>query len=151
LLAEAAVHHNTFPGRGAAIRMLGVLRRGSPAVLDALLHALLDVPGNRQAALDAIASLRDVDSALIERLETTLLGPSASAAWAAAQLLAVFGQDARVPPSVRARIIDSLARAIRDPRSRRTVHFSFVDSAIPDMPKLDDVCVDALHRIYRLI
>jgi hypothetical protein len=52
--------------------------------------------------------------------------------------------------SVDRSLVDNLAEAVQDPKSERTVHFSFVDVAIPQLPELDDVFIDALRKIYRL-
>ncbi|MGW0778848.1 hypothetical protein ACWD01_35735 [Streptomyces sp. NPDC002835] len=149
-LADATMYFNGFPGREAAARLLGVLRYGSRPVLRALEHALRDVAQVRSGAQRAIAALRNIEETLVDDLAATLTGPSTIAAWSAAQLLAAIGQKADIPDTLRARIIDLLATAARDPRSRRTVHFSYVSAPIPDLPALDDVLTEALRRVYRL-
>jgi hypothetical protein len=150
LLADATTHHNGYDGREAAVRMIGVLRHGSRPVLDALRRSLHDVYQVRNAALQAIPRLRNVDQDMVDDLKTALYDRSATVAWAAAQLLATIGESAATPARRRADIISSLAAATRDERSRRTVHFSFVDASIPNMPDLDDTFAEALRRVYRL-
>jgi hypothetical protein len=137
-----------FPAREGAARMLGILRLGSEAVLNALLNALSDVQVVRLAAIDAIPQLRGIDQAVVDRLIRGLHDPSATRAWAAAQLLAAIARSHTLPDGLRARIIDALAGAVADPRSHRTIHFAHTVAAIPEMPQLDDTFADALRMVY---
>ncbi|MEV6690175.1 hypothetical protein AB0M35_01680 [Micromonospora sp. NPDC051196] len=149
LLADTLRYHWSFPGRQAAARMLGVLRRGSDIGLSALLAALNDVSPVQGAAMEAIPLLRHLDHRVVADLVDSLHHPSSTTAWAAAQLLATIGQATNLPDQIRARIIDALADALRDPRSHRTVHFAYTSAAIPDMPELDDTFAEALRDVYR--
>ena len=150
-LAEVGLHHDSWPGRAAAARLLGVLRYGSPVVFRALQQMLRDTSVDvRKAAHQAILQLRSVDLGLINDLGGALSGQSVTVAWAAAQLLGEIGENIRTPKTARDAIIAALAAAVEDPRSRRAVHFAFADTALPEMPELDDVCTETLRRVYRL-
>ncbi len=149
LLAMATQYHNGFPGRRGAAKLLGVLRHGSAPVLRSLQQALLDVPQVREAALESIPQLRNVDQAVVDQLIAALSGRSAIAAWAAAQLLTIIGQNASTPFGQRQRIIGALVSAIQDPSSRRSVFFAFTQAAIPEMPSLDDIFAESIQKIYR--
>jgi hypothetical protein len=149
LLARAVRYHNTWTGRAAAMRLLGFLQRGSEATLDALKAALRDEYTVQRAALDAAPRLRQVDSTILPDLLEMLYHESAVTAYATAQLLATLGQSEKTRPETRRRIIDALSAAARDPRSHRTVYFSFVDARIPDMPQLDDSFAAALRKVCR--
>jgi hypothetical protein len=149
LLARAVRFHNTWTGRAAAMRLLGFLQQGSEATLDALKAALRDIHQVQLAALDAAPRLRRIDSTILPDLLEMLYDESAVAAYAAAQLLATLGRSEKTRPETRLAIIDALSAAARDPRSHRTVYFSFVDARIPDMPQLDDSFAAALRRVCR--
>ncbi|MFD4276263.1 hypothetical protein R2B67_33635 [Streptomyces cyaneofuscatus] len=149
-LADALMYHNSFPGRAAAAELLGVLRAGSSPTLRALESGLRDVTAVRSAALRAYGALRLVDEDLVDDLATALTGPSSVTAWAAARLLSIIGERASTPARVRDRIIDLLADTARDPRSRRTVYFSYMATPIPLLPELDDAVVEALQRVFRI-
>jgi hypothetical protein len=149
LLARAVRFHNTWTGRAAAMRLLGFLQRGSEATLDALKAALRDVHYVQRAALEAAPRLRQVDSTILPDLLEMLYDESAVTAYATAQLLATLGQSEKTRPETRRTIIDALSAAARDSRSHRTVYFSFVDAAIPDMPQLDDSFAAALRKVSR--
>jgi hypothetical protein len=150
-LAEIGLHHDSYPGRAAAARLLGVLRYGSPVVFRTLQQMLHDTAVDvRKAAHQAILQLRSVDLGLIDDLGRALLGESATVAWAAAQLLGEIGENIRTPKPARDAIIAALTAAVEHPGSRRAVHFAFADAALPDMPELDDVCTETLRRVYRL-
>ena len=151
LLADAGPHHGYYPGRAAAATLLGLLRHGSPEVFKALQSMLHDSAVEvRRAALGAIIALRSVDQRLINDLADALDGESVIVAWAAAQLLGVIGENARTPKASRDEVIRRLATAVHAPRSRRTVHFAFADTAMPAMPALDEVFTETLRRVYRL-
>ena len=150
-LAEVGLQHDSWPGRAAAARLLGLLRYGSPVVFQALQQMLGDTSVDvRKAAHQAILRLRSVDLSLISDLGAALSGQSVTVAWAAAQLLGEIGENIRTPKTARDAIIAALAAAVEDPRSRRAVHFAFVDTALPEMPELDDVYTETLRRVYRL-
>ena len=150
-LAHEGRYHPAYRARAAACHLLGLLRYGSPDVFRALRDMLDDSSVDvRRAALGAIVGLRSVDRRLINDLSKALSGESVTVAWAAAQLLAVIGENTTTPKPVRDEIIGRLAAAVRDPRSRRTVHFAFADTAMPDMPELDDVFTGTLRQVYRL-
>ncbi|WP_396449135.1 caspase family protein [Actinomadura sp.] len=148
LLVEALLFAYAYPTRTSAAKLLGILRLGSEAVLDALLKALSDVQFVRLAAIDAIPELRGIDQAAVDRLTRGLHEPSATRAWAAAQLLAAIARTRTLPDGLRTMIIDALAGAVADPRSHRTIHFAHTISAIPEMPQLDDAFADALRMVY---
>ena len=148
LLAGALRYQRSFTARRAAAQLLGLLRQGSEASLGALEAALADVSYVNAAALAAIPRLRHVDQRVIDNLAATLFHPSSMVAWSAAQLLATIGQDSNLTSQLRGHIIGALAAATQDPRSRRTVHFSYAPGAIPDMPELDDTFAEALRRLY---
>ncbi|MFD7026440.1 hypothetical protein ACFWAR_00150 [Streptomyces sp. NPDC059917] len=149
-LADVLMYHNSYPGRAAAAEVLGVLRTGSGPVLRALERGLRDVTVVRSAALRAYGALRLIDKELVDDLAEALTGASSVTAWAAARLLSIIGERASTPAKVRDRIIDLLADAARDPRSRRTVYFSYIATPIPQLPELDDAVVEALRRVYRI-
>ncbi|MPY39060.1 hypothetical protein FNH04_03680 [Streptomyces phyllanthi] len=119
-------------------------------MLRGLERGLRDVMTVRSAALRAYGALRLVDEDLVDDLADALTGPSSVTAWAAARLLSIIGERVSTPAKVRDRIIDLLADAARDPRSRRTVYFSYIATPIPLLPELDDAVVEALRRVYRI-
>ena len=149
ILARSVRFLNSWTGRGAAMRLLGFLQRGSETTLDALKSALRDVYAVQRAALEAAPRLRQIDSTVLPELVGLLYDESAVTAYSTAQLLATLGQSEKTRPETRRRIIDALAVAARDPRSHRTVYFSFVNARIPDMPQLDDCFVANLRKVCR--
>lgn len=149
LLADAASHQNSVVVRTTAIRLLGALRHGSKPVLDTLRQSLHDVPDVWQSSLDAIPRLAAVDDKLVRDLMPALYSPSGRVAWVSARLLTAIGRSADTKPKVREEIVDALARAARDPRSRRMVHVSYSEGVLPPAPELDDVFADALRSMYQ--
>jgi|SRR5579883_1328856 len=149
VLADAVRYHNTFSGRAAAMRLLGFLQRGTRATLEALKSALRDVFPVQMAAIDAAPRLQRVHDTILPELLEMLYDESALTAYSTAQLLVAVGQSQRTSAKVRRRIIEALARAARDPRSRRVVHFGHTDARIPDMPQLDDMFATALRKVCR--
>jgi hypothetical protein len=100
-----------------------------------LKHLLHDTaPDVQHAAVDAIPKLRNVDGAVVDLLLAAVNGPSTSMAWAAAQLLGTIDQNPSTPIPIRRRIISTLTDAVYDPRSNRTVQFTYTDVSIPDLP-----------------
>jgi hypothetical protein len=150
-LAETGLRNGGFLGRAAAATLLGALRYGSPEVFEALRSMLHDSAVEvRQAAMEAILRLRRFDRRLIGDLTDVLSGPSVTVAWASAQLLGAIGENGSTPKGARDAIIAALAAAAEDPRSRRQVHFAYAETAMPEMPELDDVFTLTLRRVYRL-
>ncbi len=149
LLADAACHQNSVVARTTAIRLLGALRYGSAKVLDTLWQSLQDVPDVWQSSLDAIPRLAAVDDDVVRKLLPALYSPSGRVAWVSARILTAIGRRADTKPQVRTEIVDALARAARDPRSRRTVHVSHSEGVLPSAPELDDVFADALRSLYQ--
>jgi transcriptional regulator with XRE-family HTH domain len=151
LLSRAVLHSNTFPVRAAAASLLGVLGHGSPVVLEALEQALHDTAhAVRRAAFRALANMRTVDSVTVDRLIDALSGQSVTGGWTAANLLSAIGASIKTPDPIRARIIRGLVAARENPAARRVVHFSYVDAAIPEMPRLEDIFTEALWAVYHL-
>ena len=150
-LAETGLRNSGYLARAAAASLLGALRYGSPDVFQALRSMLHDSAVEvRQAAMEAILRLRRFDRRLIGDLTDALSGPSVTVAWASAQLLGAIGANTRTPKDARDAIIAALAAAAEDSRSRRQVHFAYTETAMPEMPELDDVFTVALRRVYRL-
>jgi hypothetical protein len=149
LLAEAVLHLNGWVGRAVAARLLGALRHESEDVLDALQRSLQDISNVWQEALDAVPKLIAVDYRLVTNLLKELRHSDGRVAWTASRLLTTIGRSAATPSAVRSEIITALARAARDPGARRTVHLTFSNGMLPQMPELDDVFADALRSIYQ--
>lgn len=150
LLSEAAQSHDAFPGRAAAIRLLGFLQAGTNHTIQAFKSGLRDYFEVQRAVMDAVTCLRRIDDSALSDILELLYDGSAVTAYATAQLLVTLGQHPKTHPNTRAQIIDGLAKAARDPRSRRIVQFHYVEARIPEMPQLDDCFVTALQKIYQL-
>jgi hypothetical protein len=140
-------YHNSYPGRAAAVRLLGYLRRISPRVVDALHYATRDVTQVQEAVMDAASLFRKLDGTFIERLVEGLDSPSAMAAYSTAHILSAIGRSERTSPEQRRQILSSLASAISRPASRRTVHFWYVDACVPGQPRLADTFYSAMLKV----
>jgi hypothetical protein len=147
-LVEAVQRHNGYPGRHAAVVLLGCLRRVSTATVEALHAAMRDVVFVQHGALDAVRRFRHLDGALWKQLFDGLRHPSAMVSYATARVLAALGRGERTRPDERRRIIRALAEAILDtPLSSRIVHFGHVDARVPNQPRLDQVFYRALMYV----
>jgi hypothetical protein len=142
LLILAAKCHNSYPGRAAAVTLLGFLRRVTPEGVQALHAAMKDVIYVQQSALDAVLRFRRLDGEILPLLFEGLYHPSAMTGYATAQLLAALGRSDRTYPEQRLQILRALADAVRDPRSERVVHFGYVNARVPSLPRLN-------HSYYR--
>lgn len=142
LLILAAKCHNSYPGRAAAVTLLGFLRRVTAEGVRALHAAMKDVIYVQQSALDAVLRFRRLDGEILPLLFEGLYHPSAMTGYATAQLLAALGRSDRTYPEQRRQILRALADAVRDPRSERVVHFGYVSARVPALPRLN-------HSYYR--
>ena len=142
LLTLAAKCHNSYPGRAAAVTLLGFLRRVTTEGVQALHAAMKDVIYVQQSALDAVLRFRRLDGEILPLLFEGLYHPSAMTGYATAQLLAALGRSDRTYPEQRRQILRALADAVRDPRSERVVHFGYVNARVPALPRLN-------HSYYR--
>jgi hypothetical protein len=151
LLIGAARHHNSYTGRASAIRLLGCMRRVSLPVIEVLQSCMQDVEFVKDAVLDSLPDFRRLESiSLIRHLLRGLHDESALACYATAQLLSKIALFEDTTPSARQEILDGLAEAIRDPKSRRYVYFYYVDGVVPNMPRLDQVFVEAMMLVTAL-
>ena len=122
ILPEVAQHHNSYPGRYAAIILMSYLRRMMPQTLHSLRAALRDVEKVRRETLEAVPHFRKFDPEILPLLFAELYSRSATVAYAAAQLLAALGRSDKTTAEQRKAILIELAQAVRDPRSRRGLY-----------------------------
>lgn len=62
-------------------------------------------------------------------------------------LAKISGRSDRTRPELRRQILLSLAKAAREPRSRRAVYLWYVDAGVPDVPRLDQAFYRAMLKV----
>jgi hypothetical protein len=148
LLMVAARRHDSYPGRRAAVTLLGSLPQVGSGAAEAIQLAMLDVDDVQRGALDAARRFQGREiSSLLPELERGLYHQSALAAFTASRILETLALSEHARPEQRREVLNLLAQAIRDPRSRRYVHFYYVDAKLPNMPRLDQAFYNAMMRI----
>jgi hypothetical protein len=150
LLIQASKYHDSYPGRAAAVTLLGYLRQVTPEGFQALHSALKDVGKVQQSALEAVLRFRRLDGDILPLLFEGLYHPSAMMGYATAQLLASLGRSDHTLPEQRRQILEALAAAVRDPRSERVVYFGYVNARVPALPLLNHAYYDAMMRVAGL-
>lgn len=146
LIAVTQAHHS-YTGRADAMLLLGYFRSLSLDVLPALRSALADCEPAREAAMEAALMFRIVDEKVLQELIQYLYDESSSLAFAAARLLTTLGRHDKTSTIGRKRILEALAEAVRDPRSRRPLHFDAGLAPAPEVSKLNDFFYNALLKV----
>jgi hypothetical protein len=122
LLVDACCTHDSFPGRGAAIRLLSRLRRPMTAqTVEAFVSTLRDVPEVQAAAIQSARNFTSVTDELLHRLYGMLDDDSAVTAYAASEILVMLGRREETTPERRRSILAALAQAIDAPGAYRMV------------------------------
>lgn len=147
-LAEAAAHHNTFPGRRAALVLLSYLRRITRHSLSALRAGLRDVVDVQEVALQTVERYREIEEGLLPDLVRDLRDPSPAVAYATGQMLAALARNLHLPVAVRQVVAEALAGALEAPECRRDVYVLVRESndriRVENRGRLDEI-------FYRLV
>jgi hypothetical protein len=145
-LAVTAVRHNAFPGRCAAVTLLGFLRepiRGNAA--QAIAATLRDVWHVQSGALTTSERFITVTDELRAILVKDLTGESALAAYAAARMLVNYGAANGTRPEVRQDILEKLAAAAAHPSTEKDVF------QLDENTDIDRWCIQHLGRLRDLL
>ena len=145
-LVQAARDAESFSTRRFALTALSHLRRVTPAVAGALLAALRDAGRVQQDALAAAERFRLAEGDIVPALAAALQEESAATAYAAAQVLAALGRSAQAAAH-RPAIIEALAAALRDARSRRGVYVLDKEQKIKYLGRLDEAFYRVLVQV----
>ncbi len=126
LIREAIIEHDSFWGRVSAVYLLGYLRSVDVRIIEAIQAALSDVDFVQEAMRETAPHIRKIKGDLLDDvlppLFALLEGESALTAYITANLLAAIGRSERTKPDERTAILAALARAVKNPRSRRGVY-----------------------------
>lgn len=110
ILVECVATSDDWVARLAAVRLLGMLRRVTDRVTDALRVAMKDNPFAQHAAYAAVAEFRSVKGDVIPELLDLLADPSAGVAASTARLLVSLARGEGAPD--RRRILRGLQEAV---------------------------------------
>jgi hypothetical protein len=146
MLIEWVATSNAWVGRLAAVRLMGMLRRVTDRVADALRVAMKDNPFVQRAAFAAAAEFRSMKGDVIPELLELLADPSAGVAASTARLLASLARGEGAPD--RRRILRGLQDAATSPAAAVPVYLMRTDE---DGDGADTIqFIDRLDRILYL-
>lgn len=152
LLLQATQNLHSFSARRFAITALSYLRVVSPEALAALLRLAGDSEPVQRDAIATARRFNRLHPALGEQLPAPLVealsGPSSARAYMAVLLLEALGasQASQATPGLRRQIVEALAAALQDEKSRRPV-WLFTGDDIKEEGVLDQHLYRALLRV----
>lgn len=146
MLIEWVATGNAWVGRLAAVRLMGMLRRVTDRVADALRVAMKDNPYIQRAAYTAVAEFRSMKGDVIPELLDLLADPSAGVAASTARLLASLARGEGAPD--RRRIVRGLQDAATRPAAAVPVYLMQTDDEGDGADSIQ--FIDRLDRILYL-
>lgn len=152
LLIKTARTLNSYPGRAAAIEILGYLRTINHDIIQVINTAMSDVIHVQKSAFKTAMMFRKTDRNrnILPELFKGLYSESAMVAYSTGQILAALGRSDRTQPEQRRQILQAFADAVRDPRSQRIIHFGYVDATVPEIPRLDNAYYKMMMQVSGL-
>lgn len=149
ILTEWVATGNNWVGSLAAMRLLGMLRRVTDRIADALRVAMKDNPYVQRAAYAAVAEFRTMKGDVVPKLLRLLVDPSAGVAASTARLLASLAQEETTPD--RRRILHGLQNAVTNSPMAARVYLMRRNEggadAIEFVDRLDRIIYQAIFAV----
>ncbi len=150
-LITAATSFNSFPARGAALKLLGQFAEPALDIMKTIERAIFDEPFVNECAFQVVNNLNQChDRRFIEELiaKLSLDNPEAAyspeVAYVIIKILKTIANRPDCPSETKNLIITTLVKCLDDDRAKQFVYFYFADTKIPDLPRLDAVLYEAV-------